>query len=281
MTEAHSTYLWEQAEIARSRSEAERTSIESLYVPDANRERYRNPPADTPYPLEYVYHVLGDVSGQVVLDLGCGKGGNSLLVALRGGRVIGVDVAEPALALARTRLAMNGIVSPVLLVASSAHAIALPDESVDVVLGIGILHHLDLSLVAGEVRRVLKPGGRAIFKEPVRESRALKFIRGLIPYREADVSPFERPLTEAELREFARELRVSRSRAFGLPFVNVMAVVPFLKQWLLAGYRIDKAILERMPFLARYASTRVVELLKPSAQRTSGPLRGGSVGLVA
>ena len=273
MAEAHSLHVWEQAEIARSRSEASRTTVESLYVADVQRRRYQNPPADTPFPLEYVFHVLGDVAGKIVLDLGCGKGGNSLLAVLRGARVVGIDVSEPALNLANARFAVNGVTAAAVFVASSAHAVPLPDESVDVVLGVGILHHLDLVRVAKEVKRVLKPGGRAIFKEPVRESRAFNFVRGLIPYRGPDVSPFERPLTGGELREFARGMRARRFRAFGLPFVSLMTIVPFLQKWLPLAYRLDSAVLKRAPFLKRYASTRVIELQK-SAEVSASNLSG-------
>jgi SAM-dependent methyltransferase len=157
---------------------------------------------------------------------------------------------------------LNGVTAPAVFVASSAHDVALPDQSVDVVVGIAILHHLDLRLVTREVERILKPGGCAIFKEPVRESRTLKFIRGLIPYRAPDVSPFERPLTETELREFADEFTSYKSRAFSLPFVNLTAVVPFLKKWIFGAYRLDGAILRRAPFLKHLASVRVIELTK-------------------
>jgi len=263
MAEAETLQNWEQAEVARSRSEAAHTRIESLRLSEANLRRYMNPPADTPFPTEYVFHLLGDVSGKVVLDLGCGNGENSILLAFRRPNLVGIDVSESLLCLARRRFALNGVAGPAIFVASSAHDLALPDESVDVVVGIAILHHLDLKLAAREVNRILKPGGRAIFQEPVRESRALRFIRGLIPYRTPDVSPFERPLTEAELRMFARGLRACHGRAFSLPFVNVVAIVPFLAKWLPLAYRLDNAILKRAPFLRRYASTRVIELQKP------------------
>jgi SAM-dependent methyltransferase len=221
-----------------------------------------NPPADTPFPLEYVFHLLGDVEGKLVLDLGCGNGLNSILVSQRRARLIGVDVSESLLRLAHKRYALNGVTAPAVFVASSAHDIALPDESVDVVLGVAILHHLDLALVAREVKRILRPGGRAIFQEPVRESPTIKFIRRLIPYRDPDVSPFERPLTEMELRRFALGFRSYRSRAFSLPFVNLMAVVPFMKKWLMMAYRADGVILKRASFLKHFAAVRVIEVTK-------------------
>ncbi len=35
-------------------------------------ERYRNPPAETVYPLEYAYYLLGDIEGKTIVDYGCG-----------------------------------------------------------------------------------------------------------------------------------------------------------------------------------------------------------------
>jgi SAM-dependent methyltransferase len=133
---------------------------------------------------------------------------------------------------------------------------------VDVVFGIAILHHLDLELVAGEVHRVLKPGGRAIFQEPVRNSKVIRFLRSLIPYRAPDISPFERPLTDAELAHFARRFSSARSKAFTLPFINAAMLIPKIRRnpdWL---YGLDARLLARFPFLRHYASVRVIELVK-------------------
>ena len=43
-----------------------------------------------------------------------------------------------------------------------SHELPLEDESVDVVFGMAILHHLDLQLASDEVFRVLKKGGRVV-----------------------------------------------------------------------------------------------------------------------
>ena len=75
-----------------------------------------------------------------------------------------------------------------------------------------ILHHLDLDTVSREVHRVLRRGGRAIFQEPVRNSKWVERLRTVVPYQADDVSPFERPLTDAELQNFARHFVVRRQR---------------------------------------------------------------------
>ncbi|HUR33048.1 MAG TPA: class I SAM-dependent methyltransferase [Vicinamibacterales bacterium] len=253
---------WEEAEMARSSSEAKHTPLERLRMSEWNLRRYLDPPADTAFPLEYAFHQIGNVSAKTVLDYGCGNGENSLPLAKRGARVIGVDVSADLLALARQRLTLHGVAEHATFLAGSAHDLPLPDASVDAVMGIAILHHLDLALAAREVHRVLRPGGIAVFQEPVRNSRLLKTVRGLIPYRSEDVSDYERPLTDAELRSFAAPFRDFQSRAFSLPFINLAQVVPMLSRHILALYKVDGAILRRTRALDAFAGIRVVSMRK-------------------
>src|SRR3982751_2497685 len=159
---------WERAEIARSSIEANLTPDDELRVNEQTLQRYAHPPAETAYPLEYAYHQLGDVAGRRVVDFGCGSGANSVLLAGRGAHVWGIDISEDLLRLAKRRLTVSGRDGGATFIAGSAHDMPFPDASIDVVFGIAILHHLDLNLVSREVRRVLKPGGRAGFHEPER-----------------------------------------------------------------------------------------------------------------
>ena len=255
--------VWEQAEIERSATEALHIDEAALRADDDDLQRYMNPPADTCYPLEYAYYLLGDARGKLVLDYGCGDGIHSLTLARRGARVQSLDISPDLIDVARQRLRLNGVDTGVEFVTGSAHEIPLPDESVDVVFGIAILHHLDLALSSREVHRVLKPGGRAIFQEPVRNSRFIKTIRRLIPYRSPDVSPYERPLTDGELQGYAQGFSSYRAKAFLLPTTNLVDVIPPLsRRYIHACYRRDADVLRRFPKLAYYSTVRVVELVK-------------------
>jgi SAM-dependent methyltransferase len=258
----HATHDCECAEIHRSRYEAEHTSDSTLLTTRRNLARYHNPPLETPYPLEYTCALLGDLRGKTVLDLGCGSGANTLLLAGRGAQVYGIDISESLIAIARRRLRINRISEVVNFIVCSAHQVPLAAESVDVVLGVAILHHLDLEIVSREVKRVLRKGGRAIFQEPVRNSPAIQKIRALIPYRARNVSAFERPLTDVELEAFAEGFSRYRTRAFSLPFLNVAQVLPVVSRHIHPAYRLDRAILLRLPRLAYYGAIRVIELQK-------------------
>lgn len=253
---------WEGVEVERSAGEAQKVSIDNLIVDEKNINRYISPPKETSYYLEYSYFLLGDVKGKTVLDYGCGTGNNSLVLAKRGANVIGIDISPDLLEIAEKRMAANDITGNTKFLVGSAHDLPIPDESVDIVFGIAILHHLELEESSKEVFRVLKKGGRAIFQEPVRNSKFVKFIRNLIPYEQPDISPFERPLTDAELRDFAKDFTVYKSRGFSLPFVNLLNVLPVPETSLHNAIKFDRKILDKMPFLNSYATVNVVEMTK-------------------
>lgn len=253
---------WERAEIERSVVEASQTPDRSLRLGPRTRRRYLAPPADTCFPLEYAYHLLGNVAGKPVLDLGCGSGENTTLLALRGGDVTAVDISAALIDLAKRRLRVNGVDARVRFIVGSAHELPVPDDSFDVVFGIAVLHHLDLNRVAGEVARVLRPGGRAIFQEPVRNSKLVRFARALIPYRASDVSPFERPLTDGELAELGSRFSRMQTRAFSLPHVNVGQALPITRRHVDRLHDLDRRMLLAAPRLAKFAGIRVIELVK-------------------
>jgi len=251
----------ERAEIVRSDVEAAHTSTATIKVGPRRLRRYSNPSAETNYPLEYAFHLIGDIRGRTVLDLGCGTGVTAVLLASKGARVIAVDISTSLLDIGRTRAVASGIASPDFL-AGSAHDLPIASASIELVVGIAILHHLDLDTVSREIHRVLRQGGRAIFQEPVRNSKWVERLRTVVPYQADDVSPFERPLTDAELENFARRFVVRRQRAFSLPHINLWSVLPILKRHPHKMHVIDGALLRRFSRLERLAGVRVFEIGK-------------------
>src|SRR5258706_9195569 len=95
------------AEVKRSASEASKVAL--LPFDPTQIERYMDPPASSVYPLEYAFHLLGDVRGKVVLDLGCGSGESTVPLAKRGARVIGMDISPDLIELAKRRVQIAGV----------------------------------------------------------------------------------------------------------------------------------------------------------------------------
>ncbi|HET6854537.1 MAG TPA: class I SAM-dependent methyltransferase [Pyrinomonadaceae bacterium] len=249
----------ERAEIHRSACDA-RQSTKPLVVPAETIARYCNSPATTVFPLEYAFHLLGDVNGKTVLEYGCGGGTYTVALARRGARVIAFDISPDLLALAKKRVEANEC-EGVQLLLGSAHSLPFPDESIDVIFGMAILHHLDLEIASSELMRVLRKGGRAIFKEPLRNSKLYTWLRQFLPKR-ANVSPFERPFTDSEIKDFAQPYTY-RDKTFQLPLSRIAHVLPFWSESAvrLCAY-VDTFLLRLFPSLTYYATVKVFEIQK-------------------
>jgi SAM-dependent methyltransferase len=107
---------------------------------------------------------LGELrAGEVVLDLGCGAGMDSLLAARRvgpTGRVIGVDLTGPMVEKARANALAAGIGNIEFHLGEADH-LPVDDGSVDVVISNGVFNLCrDKPSVLAEVFRVLRPSGR-------------------------------------------------------------------------------------------------------------------------
>lgn len=245
----------ERAEVERSAAEAEKASLFPVEV-----DRYLNPPSDSPYPLEYAFYLLGDVRGKAVIDLGCGTGANLIPLAKRGANVVGVDISPELIELARARLQSYGISNGrARLQTGSAYETGLPDESVDVVFSIALLHHLDLARARAEIYRILRPGGCFILKEPIRFSRTMNRLRKLFPAPKAEISDFEHPMTRDELAIVTQGFTLLAERNFRLPFV------PLLQRFGTDGHPMwlcDRWLLESFPTLEHFATGKVMCLRK-------------------
>jgi len=100
--------------------------------------------------------------GQVLADVGCGRGGPGLWVAVASrARLVGLDIAEDALEAARARAAAMAADAEFRL--GSFEATGLPDESVHAVMSIDALLFTPSKAAAFvELHRILRPGGRLV-----------------------------------------------------------------------------------------------------------------------
>jgi arsenite methyltransferase len=101
--------------------------------------------------------------GQILLDLGCGAGFDTLVAARRvgtGGKVIGLDMTPEMVGKARRNAALIGV-SNVMFLLGEIESLPLQDASVDLVISNGVLNLCpDKPRVLGEIFRVLKSGGQ-------------------------------------------------------------------------------------------------------------------------
>ncbi|MCI0440881.1 MAG: class I SAM-dependent methyltransferase [Chloroflexi bacterium] len=114
--------------------------------------------------LDYLPKVVdfSAYQGKKLLEVGCGVGTDLVRFAKGGAIVTGVDLAETSIELARKNFEHNGVSGDLRVM--DGESLEFADAEFDVVYGHGVLQYTDGSqCMIDEMRRVLKPGGEAIF----------------------------------------------------------------------------------------------------------------------
>jgi SAM-dependent methyltransferase len=193
----------------------------------------------------------------VVLEYGCALGVNAIRLAATARRVEGIDISGEAVEAGNSEIASRGL-SNARLSLQNAEAMDFDDGTFDLVYGSGILHHLDFERAMHELKRVLKPGGVALFAEPLGHNPAIELYRRRTPEARSED---EHPLMRSDFRMFDSNFDRSEHRFYGLAS---LAVVPMRDVPAVAGVvgtvgaTVD-AMLLRIPGLKWWAWYAVME----------------------
>ena len=118
--------------------------------------------------LEHVHRYLQAtqiVAGKSVLDIACGEGYGSLLLAASATTVTGVDISEEVIAHARERYARDNLT----FLVGDCSKMPVTDHSVDVVVSFETIEHHDQhEAMMREIKRVLRPDGCLMMSTPDR-----------------------------------------------------------------------------------------------------------------
>ncbi|HEY6369141.1 MAG TPA: class I SAM-dependent methyltransferase [Candidatus Sulfotelmatobacter sp.] len=115
-------------------------------------------------------------SGKILLDVACGAGGPALRIAASTGcSVVGIDVHEQAVSTASSLAAQRGLAERAdFRVADAAGRLPFPDAAFEAITCIDAINHFpDRPGVIAEWARLLKPGGRLLFTDPITVTGAL------------------------------------------------------------------------------------------------------------
>lgn len=160
-----------------------------------------------PVPSEADYQRKLDISrshftpDSEVVEFGCGTGTTAVKHAPYVKRIRALDISERMLNFGRDKAAAAGV-SNVEFIRGTLFDLQLPDNSVDAVLGLSILHLLpnrDETLI--EVHRVLKPGG-VFISSTACVGEKMAWLRFLIPLgQRLGLLPVLRVFTMGELAD--------------------------------------------------------------------------------
>jgi SAM-dependent methyltransferase len=227
-----------------------------------NIRRYNKPTSTTPFPLEYAFHLLGELEKKTVVDLGCGDGLNTVILASLGARVTSVDISDESLLLTRNRARANNVDRNVTTVQSDAADIPVETETADLVLCAAILHHVDSIKTAKQIHRVLKPGGRAVFLEPLMGPALFSALKRYLP-KAPHVTDDECPLSLAQVQAVSATVGLhGRNRTFGLTARAVSRAGLGSWQLIKLSHQLDAWLLRAAPIASALASPMVWEAVK-------------------
>lgn len=136
-------------------------------------------PYKFPWIMQRIEEQARELKGKKLLEIGCGMGYDSLEFIRRGVRVTAVDLTPKAVELAKRHFQVVGADADEVRI-GDALDLPFPNESFDAVWSNGVLHATgDTRTAISEVRRVLKPGGRAIISHFYRKPSWMYLVHRL------------------------------------------------------------------------------------------------------
>ena len=222
-------YSWQRADVGKAR---ERSPIPSAVgratvapVQDYYEELWERLPRDlTPpdYEMRRGFLIREAKGGERALDLGCGEGDFTAVLADLGATATGVEIASAAIDRARAKHRdLDFRLAPI------DGPLPFDDGSFDVVWASEVIEHVaDTEGWLSEVRRVLRPRGRLLVTTPAHGRVRLALV---------GIERFSEPLGD-HLHLYSRQSLTEVLNEFGFQDVRVRAVggPPLLRRMLLA-----------------------------------------------
>lgn len=223
---------------------------------------------------QYAYKLLGDINGKNILDMGCGTGKSSVILAKKGAFVTSFDVSDKYVEVTKLRAKVNNMDDKIKAEQMIAENMKYDSESFDVVFGVGILHHVDIEATVHEISRVMKNEGKAIFIEPIafnpvlRKIRNLSMVKTIVPNKGKNllITEDESQIDEKDIEFFRTIFKTVHYRAFqifsrldrfigGYPVRRWKKII-FIINWF------DRVLLNRFHFLSTLGRWGVIQLIK-------------------
>ncbi|HUU44209.1 MAG TPA: class I SAM-dependent methyltransferase [Acidobacteriota bacterium] len=220
-------------------------------------------------------HLAGMTGSALALDLGCGRGERTASFGEADRiRWVGIDIDAVSLRFARAHATGRTFVR------GDIERLPFRESSFDAIFSFSVLQYVDWQSVIAACRRLLKPGGRAVFIENLSANpfaSGYRRLHRLAGWRYSPAQTPRRHLMWKDLDEFRNTFENTDISVFHLTTPGAL-IVPTLRNRILGNpgrigppgllhtlMRLDRLLLTKMPFLRRFCWMAVVCAVKEDA----------------
>jgi ubiquinone/menaquinone biosynthesis C-methylase UbiE len=201
--------------------------------------------------------------GLKLLDFACGNGENGVYAAQCGAQTIGIDISPEGVANANKNAKEIGVSNLCSFQVMDGENMTFPENTFDLAVEYGALHHVDLDRAMAELCRVLKPQGEMICVEALKHNPLIHWYRKKTPHLR----------TEWEVEHILGidDLNIAKKyfQEIDVQFFHLaaLAAVPFRKTFIFKPLRILLDVIDRImlsnQFIGKYAWIMVFILKNP------------------
>lgn len=217
---------------------------------------------------EMAFNKLGQLKDKNILFYGCGANFSPIKKMIEGKsqKICAIDISPKSIKKIQeliNKLNYSEFVFPEVM---DCMELKYEDNTFDLVYGRAILHHLDLKIALNEIYRVLKPGGVAVFLEPLGTNPIINLFRNLTPNRR---TKDEHPFTKSDFSEIERSkfliiryywcnLLVN----FGIFVATIFKIVSLDRKNFIFLKKMDDSLLNAIPFLKKFCWNIIITIEK-------------------
>lgn len=242
------------------RSEDLKTNKEEFEYYTSNSKFYSIDRGNKQYVLKWLQQRC---KGKRVLDYCCGDGRYTFQCAEYGSESTGVDISDVTIKNCKSVAVKKGLDQHTSFHVMDAEDMDFEDNYFDIILCMGVLHHLDLQRSYSELLRVLKPDGHIICTEALGHNSIIQLYRTLTPHLRTKYE-IEHILKMSDIKMAQKYFGHIETRFFHLA---TLAAVPFRNMFffnkLLSVLESVDGLLLNLPFVRTQAWMVVFELSKP------------------
>lgn len=201
--------------------------------------------------------------GKKILDFACGNGENAIYAASLGCDCVGIDISPEGVSNAIKNANLVGVSKRCKFIAMDGENMTFKDNTFDLGVEYGALHHVELEVALSELARVLKPNGEMICVEALRHNPLIHWYRKRTPHlrTEWEVDHILGIESLEVMREHFNKVEVHFFHLTALALVPLRKTFVFRLLLPVMNF-IDKLLLSNK-FFGKFGWIMIVELGKP------------------